>query len=1111
MEGIKILKDNLNKFLRKYYLNQTLRGIIFFVIFAILIILFFSLTEHFSRLNTTGRSILFFTALIAIVAFVFTFILFPISKFFKITKTLSLKNSAIEVSDKMPEITDKLVNIIELDAEDSSIYTTDLLIAAINQKSEQLKVFDFRKAVNYKQNYKYLKYLIPVILVLLLIFVFNPQIITGSTERIVSYNKEFIQETLVVLQLKSKNLTVRRGEDFKIVAKSVGKVNPSEVYISFGGKDMKMRKNPENKTEFYYEFKNLNNSLDFKLYSSDFESTKYKLKVLSPPVVLDFFLKVNTPAYTLVKDTIFKNIGDISLPAGSYVTWSFKTLSTDSLLFNTKFKKYFPKSINNAFIYQQRVLKDLNYSVKVINTHFKNEDFINYKLSVIPDLFPQIAVEQKVDSTVLSRRFFKGFVQDDYGVSKLAFKYSIIDLENPKNDNNKFETIFVPVSKISEQQEFYYSFDISQLTLNEGYSVKYYFEVYDNDAVIGSKSARSQIFNYTKPSFKEELNQFDKLNQDAQNTLSEAMAKAKDLQKSLKDFQKSSIDNSATDWEKKQFIQNLATKQDELRRLIEESKKQLNKAEQLAKSDKQDEELAKKLEELQKLTDELLTDEIKKLMDEINKLADKFDQEKLDELINQQSEEFKDLDKMLERNLELLKRFKVEQKVEKVASELEKLAEETQKLSEETKKGDQTKEQLSKKNEEIKEKYNTLEQEYNEAQDENKQLETPYKLDEFQEESEQIKEEFSNSEEKLQKGKNKKASESQKQNSQNMKKMAKSMQSMMQQNTQSQDSENLENLKTILENLISLSFSQESLSEKFQGLSHKDPKYGEYAEEQLTIRNEYDLISDSLFSLSKRMFVLANIINKETSIIDDNIALAIENLKQHKTRNAVIGQVKVMQSSNNLALLIASLIDQMSMEGSGSGGGSGKPKKGKAQKPDFDGMKQQQEGLKKQLEEMLKKMKEGGNKPGGEQGQLPSDKQLAQMLAQQEIFRQKLAEMKSKHSLGQDTKKLLNEVSQLTKKNEEQLINKRITPELFERQKLIQTRLLEAEQAENKRKTEPKREAKTAKDLDYPSPEDVFLKDKNDSGIKENLNKDQLLLKPFYRKVFEQYSKEMNK
>ena len=138
------------------------------------------------------------------------------------------------------------------------------------------------------------------------------------------------------------------------------------------------------------------------------------------------------------------------------------------------------------------------------------------------------------------------------------------------------------------------------------------------------------------------------------------------------------------------------------------------------------------------------------------------------------------------------------------------------------------------------------------------------------------------------------------------------------------------------------------------------------------------------------------------------------------------------------------------------------------------------------------------------------NKQLAKMLAQQEIFRQMLQDMNSEFSLSPETQKILNEINKMAEENEKDIVHNRITPELYERQKEIETRLLEAEDAENKRKTDNKRKSNEGKDKIYKSPEDVFKNSKENNSFNEGLYNKNIQLKNFYKKLYEDYSRSSN-
>ena len=170
-------------------------------------------------------------------------------------------------------------------------------------------------------------------------------------------------------------------------------------------------------------------------------------------------------------------------------------------------------------------------------------------------------------------------------------------------------------------------------------------------------------------------------------------------------------------------------------------------------------------------------------------------------------------------------------------------------------------------------------------------------------------------------------------------------------------------------------------------------------------------------------------------------------------------------------------------------------------------LKSLQEGLKKQMEQMLKDMKDG--KSG--QGSKGENKKLAKLLAQQEIFRQMMKDMNAQFSLNPETQKMLREIDKMAEENEKDIVHRRITPQLIQRQKRIETRLLEAEKAENKRKTENKRKSTEGKNKIYKSAEDVFKKSKKENSFNEDLYRKNIQLNNFYKKLYDEYSKETTK
>ena len=148
-------------------------------------------------------------------------------------------------------------------------------------------------------------------------------------------------------------------------------------------------------------------------------------------------------------------------------------------------------------------------------------------------------------------------------------------------------------------------------------------------------------------------------------------------------------------------------------------------------------------------------------------------------------------------------------------------------------------------------------------------------------------------------------------------------------------------------------------------------------------------------------------------------------------------------------------------------------------------------------------MKSGKMKRGSK----PFSKRLAEILAQQEILQQMLEQMQLNGKLSPKADKYLKEIRQLMNKNQIDIVNKRISPELLNRQKKILTRLLESDKAQQERDKDKKREAKTSEDINHKRVNFDWEKI-NKNMFKNKVQEKSLDLQPFYKKVFDNYQKE---
>ena len=155
-----------------------------------------------------------------------------------------------------------------------------------------------------------------------------------------------------------------------------------------------------------------------------------------------------------------------------------------------------------------------------------------------------------------------------------------------------------------------------------------------------------------------------------------------------------------------------------------------------------------------------MDDELKALLDKLEELLKEQNKEGSQEKLEQLEQSSEDMKKQLDRSLELLKKMRINERIDDLEKELNELAKEQDELKE-----DQqylSKEELLQKQKELNEKFEETKKELNEVQELNKELVRPMDLDVMDALEQQVSDELKNAQEQISEGKNKKAGESQK-------------------------------------------------------------------------------------------------------------------------------------------------------------------------------------------------------------------------------------------------------------------------------------------------------------------------------------------------------------
>ena len=1072
-----LLIDKLDAFIRKYYANLLIRGGLYSIALLGSFFLIFTQLELVAWFSVSVRTIIFYSYLAGALAILSRFVVYPLLKLSKAGKRISHEMAASIIGTHFSEVRDTLLNTLQLnELADKQPGERELILASINQKAEKLKPVPFVSAIDLSRNRKYLVYALPPLFILLSFLIFSPNAITGPGSRLIHHSVAFQKPLPFSLNIKNKALKAVQQDDFTLLINVEGEEIPDQVFIVIDGIEYRM--DAGDKLNYSYTFRKVQKNQQFRFLAAGHYTTDYELIVLPKPIILNFDLELTYPPYTGQKSEVLSNTGDISVPQGTSVLWKFYTRDTRFLTLKTgETSQRIELKNTNILTASKRLMVPTPYSVSIENQYMKGTDSMSFFINVVPDLFPMISVEEYRDSTYDNRLYFRGLIKDDYGFRNLEFRLA---RKSEKGELSAETSLPVSIQKDNTQQQFYHFFDVAGAGLNPGDQVEYYFIVWDNDGVNGSKSSISQKMSLKIPTLGEIEKMIEKNQENVKSELEKSIEEARKIQKDISQLNKKLLDKKSLNYQEKKQVQDLLERQKNLQKQVEEMKQQNEKANRKeSQYTEMNESIAEKQRQLEKLFEEIMSDEMKQLMEELQKMMENLDKEKLNDVMEKMKFNAEDLEKSLDRNLELFKQLEFDKKLTETIDKLKALSEEQKKLSEKTNEADKkSQEKLTSEQEKINEAFNELKKDLQELKEINNKLEEPNNFNVPETKKEDIQKDLNESEKSLKESQMKKASKSQKDASQKMEEMSDMLFEMQQEMEEESDGEDIEALRAILENLVRISFDQEDLIEKLASISRNDPQYTKILDQQKALKDNLSMVEDSLFSLSKRQAMIESFVNREISAINDNVDQAMEALNNRVIPTARGKQQFVMTSVNNLALMLAESMKQMqqNMSMKSKSGKSGKscPNPGAGKPSSMKSMRQMQEKLNQQMEAMKKSMKEGKGEKG-KAGQGSMSEQLARMAAEQGALRKQLQEYRDQlQKQGALNQQGINKMIEEMERTETEMVNKIINQETMRRQEEILTRMLESEKAEMQREQEERRESSQGRELPKPDPASFF-------------------------------------
>lgn len=1085
-----VLIEKTERFVRKFYINRLIQGVLIGAALWIVFYLLVNTLEYFSWFSSKARFALFILLIIGSLFVATVYFAIPLVNLIRYRKKMSLEQAALLIGKFFPDISDKLLNTLQLSDNLSNDSSNELLMATIEQRTAQLSPVCFSDAIDLKGNLRYLYVFLALLVVLLALMLFLPRFAVQPAQRIINYEQEFEKPLPFSVQLSQENIEVNQGSDITFTIHVEGSRIPDAFYVKSSRGQQVFNKVSLN--EYSYVFKNVVHDLSFQVIGGEYISKPVQITVHPNPALLSYQCKVKYPPYIHRSNEVYEGKTRLMVPQGSHLLFEFALRDCDSAFVAHDSLSQSLEINSGTAVLSFVAVNTTTFDFSCHNQWSQQFDPIRFTVDVLPDAYPDIRVES-YDEELSPVVYYSGLLTDDYGFTKLIFH---CDIKQPVERQVELPVVF---DRASSRSSFFYHFNMDSLGVLPGQHLEVYFEVWDNDGFHGPKAKRSETFNYYKPS----LAALDSIADQTENDILERMTNSSEEASKLKEDIERMLQEMASkkelDWTDKEKIKEMLEKQkqieEEWNKLQEEQEKLSDFIEE---HDLANEELKEKQQRINELFEELIPDELKKMMQEMERLLDNMPREKMQQLLQNMKKNNLKMQDLLDRNLSLLEQLKVEKDLNELMDQLNQLGEELQNQDNQT------------SAEDAKQQFEEMMQRFDSLQQRNESLNDPFDLQKDEALEESIEQDLNDASEmeenpsgnQQQGSKQKKDSAGKK-----MQEMATSMLLQMQMGGAEQLAEDAHLVRILLENVVRSSHQQEALMNEVGHLRTDDPSISTKIVRQKELSENFVMVKDSLRAMALRQPAIQNFVFDEIGMIDRQTELALKYINELRFPSAVNNQQQALRSMNNLALMLAESLQQMenSMMGSGSCSSSSKPQKGQQNKG-MQNMQQLQEQIGKQLKQMQQQMKQQQGAPSSEMSE-----ELARMAAEQEMIRQSmqqmLDEMKKNGQLGDDG---LNQIIKDMERLEEDIVNKRITNQTLERNRQILSRMLESEKAQQKRDQDEKRKSNEYKGSKFERQVDEIFYQQQLKKNQEFLRLNPIQYQPYYRSKINEYYLKKN-
>ncbi|UCG91694.1 MAG: hypothetical protein JSV97_11560 [candidate division WOR-3 bacterium] len=948
-------------------------------------------------------------------------------------RPVSLIERARELEKKL-NLKNEVVSSIQLSLiprDNKEKYSRELISAFIDDAARRIEGIDVTKFINYRSLHKSVQFLLIVLVFVLIHPAVFPAHFWYSLNHEIEYRVEpgdgaypMDQEINIALNLTGVYMPENVG---LIISQEKGFVTEKiDVENSVATKKMRLVE------PVTYRFTFLDHITD-----------EFRLIPIAPIYIEELIFHLTFPRSTNLKEQI-KTGKELIVPRGTRVhMYGRASTLLDSASFEYGDTITLPcegDEFSGEYIVRES-------GIALLHLHALSSLKEQIRIYAIPDLAPLVDIFYPGYNITMPNdmRVTVGIrCSDDYGLDRATFYYTF-DEEQKQ---------MLQINRGALEDTLFFEWNLSDLGMLPGDEVYYFADVVDN----AGNTTRSKTYYiyfptmeeiYEEVSQKEEnlLQDFHDLHSEHTDEIEEAMRIQQKIMKERK-----------ISWAEQEKLAELIRKEEKILEKIEEWQAELEKTlEQLSEGIILDQKSLERLQEIMKILQEIAPDELRDALEQVQLQLDQRPevmQRSLQALKDAQEE----LAKALERTLELLERYRQEERLKELAQwaeELARSAEELEQVVKEDKDVDISSE-VTELNEDIMRLADAMEEL---AESRGLEQEIKDALENMAQETTEI------------------SSAELGEKKEGLDRLAGELQQWYESVTKSRAAQVRKKLLEILNQLIDISKTEERFSQDTIGVDMA-------VQDQVITATK--IVAESLYTQQRKSMYV-------TPHMSKNLARAIKHMEQAKNmrQQKHIGQQNSQEAMRLINVVCYEMFRNLEIiTGGGSSTGMDKFMQG------LSDITKGQMSFNQSMFNMLPLPM------GGLSGEQMA--QLRRLAGRQRALREALEALRADAGVGQ-YQELLDDVVQDMKETEEELYQYKVTRELIERQKKVLSRLLDSQRSIRKEDFTKERKSKPGEDI---------LERLSPKPLTEQLGRDELreliqqALRESYPKEYELYIRE---